>query len=91
MNYQLIFAIIVLSLSACKNEQVDAFYYPNKSDLTFHEFFGDVGSYEGCIDAVYRAAAAKNDPNMQRGDYECGIGPTGDNFGPVLVYRETRK
>jgi hypothetical protein len=91
VKYQLSVMFAVLSLSACKNEQVDAFYYPNKSDLTVHEFYGDVGSYEGCIDAVFRAAAAKNDPNMQRGDYECGIGPTGETFGPVNVYRETRK
>ena len=87
----LFLSVTTLLLSACKDERVDAFYYPNKADLTVHEFIGDVGSFEGCIDAVYAAAAARNDPNMLRGDYECGIAPTGETFGSVAVYRETRK
>jgi hypothetical protein len=80
-----------LPLLACEEEQVDAYYYPNRYDLTVHEFFGDVGSFDGCIDAVFAAAAEKRDPNMLRGNYECAFGPTGEMFGGMKVYRETRK
>jgi hypothetical protein len=71
--------------------QVDAFYYPDRNDLTVHEVFLDVGSVQGCRDAVFTAAARHGDANLERGDYECGVGPTGDDFGGMKVYQETVK
>ncbi|WVX49023.1 hypothetical protein ROLI_021080 [Roseobacter fucihabitans] len=68
--------------------QVDAFYYPDKNDLTVHEEFLDVGSVEQCRVIVQRAAAENGDPNLTRGDYECGVDPTG-SFGDMKVYKET--
>ena len=55
-------------------EKVDAFYYPDASDLTEWEEKMDVGSVQACRDWVEDAAAAKGDPNIDRGDYECGVG-----------------
>lgn len=72
-------------------QQVDAFYYPDRQDLTVYELIVDVGSVEGCRDAVLSAAAKMGDPNLQRGDYECGVGPTGEEFGGMRVYEETVK
>ncbi|MEO8531328.1 MAG: hypothetical protein ABI459_08890 [Deltaproteobacteria bacterium] len=69
--------------------QVDAFYYPDRNDLSVYETFVDVGSVESCRDVVFAAAAGKGDPNLERGDYECGVGPTGDEFGGMKVYEET--
>ena len=72
--------------------QVDAFYYPDRNDLTVHQEFLDVGSIQDCRDIVYEAAAANGDPDMSRGDYECGVGPRSAEFGEGLrVYRETVK
>jgi len=70
--------------------QIDAFYYPNRADLTIHEAFLDVGSVEQCRSVVYDRANQNNDPNMIVGDYECGIDPH-DTFGTITVYRETVK
>ena len=86
----LVFTMLI-SITGCGKEQVDAYYYPDRNDLTAHQVFENVGAFEACVDMVYAAAALNNDPDMQRGDYECGIGPTGDMFGPVKIYRVTRK
>jgi hypothetical protein len=87
----LLLLISLLVLSACGQEQVDAFYYPNKEDLTNHEFFPNVGSLENCREVVRQAAAKRNDPNFEIGDYECGVGPNGDKLGEIKIYRETTK
>jgi hypothetical protein len=68
--------------------QVDAFYYPNKHDLTVHREVLDVGSVDACRDAVFALSAENGDPDMLRGDYECGVGPK-DSFGRIPVYEET--
>ena len=68
--------------------QVDAFYYPDRGNLTEHVEWLDVGSVEECRLIVFKAAAENGDPNMQLGDYECGVGPTG-TFGDLKVYKET--
>ncbi len=65
--------------------QVDAFYYPNKNDLSVHEAFLDVGSVEACREIARGAAANNGDPNLERGDYECGVGPTAQDFGDLKV------
>jgi hypothetical protein len=83
--------LTVICLAGCKESQVDAFYYPNKNDLTKHEFFSNVGSVENCRAIVQQAAARRNDPGLQRGDYECGVDPTGEDFGEIKVYKDTVK
>jgi len=55
-------------------EKVDAFYYPDASDLTECESQMDVGSVQACRDWVEDSATEKGDPNMERGDHECGVG-----------------
>jgi hypothetical protein len=88
---KIVFFVPLLLLSACGQEQVDAFYYPNKGDLTVHEFFPNVGSVENCREVVKQAATKRNDPNFEFGDYECGLGPTGEKSGEIKIYRETTK
>lgn len=72
-------------------DQVDAFYYPNKNDLTVFEAAYDVGDIEGCRAAVYALAAERGDPQVVRGDYDCGVGPTDTSLGDIRVYKETVK
>jgi hypothetical protein len=69
--------------------QVDAFFYPNRLDLTQHIEILDVGSVEDCRRVVYALAAENNDPGMIRGDYECGVNPRDETFGGLRVYEET--
>ena len=78
-------------ITGCKQQQVDAFYYPDRNDLTSHEFFPNVGSIDACRKVVYQAAARNNDPLMKAGDYECGINPTGRKFGDITIYETTEK
>ena len=77
------------ALSGC-NEQVDAFYYPDRTDLTVFVARYDVGTVEACRDWVHAEAERRGDPGMRRSDYECGIGPRDRNVG-FTVYRETRR
>ena len=76
---------------------VDAFYYPDKHNLSDVIRFDNVGSLEACRDAVMSAAMGKGDRvqgyrdapiALARGDYECGV-----NFkrylGDLRVYEET--
>ena len=60
--------------SAAPWEEVDAVYYPNKYDLTVYQLGRDVGSLENCRAWVGAKAVRYNDPNLERGDYECGVG-----------------
>lgn len=71
--------------------QVDAFYYPNKFDLTEVVEFLDVGDVQSCREIVFAAAYQRGDVGMVRGDYECGVNPTGSTFGSMKVYKETVK
>ena len=71
--------------------QIDAYYYPDKHDLTEHYEVFDVGSVENCRRTVYQFAALHGDPNMKNGDYECAIGPTDDGGESVRVYDKTVK
>lgn len=71
-------------------DQIDAFYYPNRNDLSRYEVFHDVGSLDECRRVVSAAAIRRHDPQLRRGDYECGIGPSG-KFGDLTVYKETVK
>lgn len=55
-------------------ERVNAFYYPDRNDLTHDERKLDVGSVEACRDWVDGQARAAGDPDMMNSDYECGVG-----------------
>ncbi len=70
--------------------KVDAFYYPNRGNLLIHETVFGLKNVEECRSAVFRMAAAKGDPNLSRGDYECGVGYIKDAYG-VRVYNDTVK
>lgn len=55
-------------------EGVRAFYYPDRDDLTQSESATGLGSLMECRNAVYSMAAGNGDPDLARGDYECGVG-----------------
>lgn len=69
-------------------ERVDAFYYPDRSNLERYEFQTDVGGVEECRDWVHFKATGNGDPGLTRGDYECGVGEPKDWYG-IRVYRTT--
>lgn len=69
-------------------EDVNAFYYPDKNDLTVDVRSLGVGSLEACRDWVDEQASAQNDGAMIRGDYECGVGCKPLN-GDMFVCRLT--
>ena len=69
-------------------ETVDAFYYPDKNDLSRHEAVMGLGSVQECRDQVERMAFLNNDPRLLRSSYECGIQKI-DTFGDIGVYRAT--
>ena len=80
---------IICSVLGLLCPQVDAFYYADRNSLAVHELYEDVGTIENCRAVVQAAAARKGDPQLRRGDYECGIGPTGDGLGDIRVYEKT--
>jgi len=67
---------------------VDAYYYPNRHDLTVHESRMGLDRLEQCRTWVEMRARAKGDANISIGDYECGIGKIDDFYG-LTVYRKT--
>ena len=69
-------------------EKVDAFYYPDRHDLSVHRAARDVKSLDGCRSWVRAMAEVGTDPGMERGDYECGVGKLRE-MGDVTVYRFT--
>jgi hypothetical protein len=71
-------------------ETVDAFYYPDRSDLSIYQSQRGLPSVQRCRDWVYRAAAINGDVALSRGDYECGVEVVG-TFGSISVYRITTR
>lgn len=69
-------------------EDVDAFFYPDRNDLSQHFEMRDLSSIQKCRDWAISMAAAQGDPYQERSDYECGVGRVG-SFGSVGVYRLT--
>jgi len=69
-------------------EEVDAFYYPDKSNLSIVHSSKGLESVDECRRWVSNAANENNDPNLERGDYECGVGFL-EYFGELRVYRKT--
>lgn len=69
-------------------EEVDGFYYPDRSNLAVSRSAFDLSSLEACRSWAYSVAASEGDPNMLRGDYECGVGGMRSEYG-FNVYRIT--
>lgn len=69
-------------------ETVDAYYYPNRSDLSVFQSRLRLSSVDDCRVWVRMAAAANNDIGVVRGDFECGIEVI-DTFAGINVYRTT--
>ncbi|MBB5539534.1 hypothetical protein [Rhizobium giardinii] len=69
-------------------ETVDAFYYPDRGDLTVHQAAYGLENVAACRSAVNAMARLNNDPSLTRGDYECGVGKLSD-FASIGVYRLT--
>lgn len=71
-------------------ESVDAYYYPDRYDLTNTVTASNVGGLEDCRAWVDYQARLKDDPGILRGDYECGVGEA-ENLGDLKVYRITAR
>jgi hypothetical protein len=69
-------------------ETVDAFYYPNRSDLSRDQRASGLASVDACRTWVDHVSRAHNDVGITRGDYECGVGYL-DDFAGMRVYRTT--
>ena len=71
-------------------ETVDAFYYPDRNDLSKFQKVSGLSSVDGCRNSVRSMAANNGDASLTRGDYECGIELI-DNFVGIGVYRYTTR
>lgn len=69
-------------------ETVDAFYYPDRSNLALYRSHKGLDSVQECRNWVRSAAASHGDANLIRGDYECGVEVV-DTFVGISVYRTT--
>jgi hypothetical protein len=69
-------------------ERVDAFYYPDRNNLTMYRKMPDLKSVDECRAWVRSSSALSGDDGLYRGDYECGIGIL-DNSGSYSIYRNT--
>lgn len=69
-------------------ETVDAYYYPNLNNLSLFKVKKNLVDLQACRDWVYFMASQNNDSNLNRGDYECGVGKPENKYG-LNVYRIT--
>ena len=69
-------------------EKVDAFFYPNRSNLTIHKAKRDLRTVDECRNWVKSQASEIGDLMMAQSDYECGVGKLQD-FGDIAMYRLT--
>lgn len=74
--------------SAAPWEEVDAFYYPKKTNLPVDKRAYGLASVENCRQWVFQKAALNGDPRLEDGDYECGVGFM-RNVGDLRMYRLT--
>jgi hypothetical protein len=88
-----IFAMF-LALTACSDdgipsprpwEKVDAFFYPDKTDLTKSIASYDVTDVDACRLWAQTMANQRGDSGFAHSDYECGIGRKGDVPGTYRV------
>ena len=65
-------ALLAISLVAgCGEDEWAGYVYPNKDDLTRHEYIGVYPSLFDCRDAALAKISLL--PNRTRADYECGL------------------
>ena len=69
-------------------ETVDAFYYPDRNDLSRDQRAYGLESVDACRAWVNGVAHSHNDIGIRRGSYECAVGYLED-FGDLRVYRTT--
>lgn len=69
-------------------EDVIGFYYPNAKNMNNVKKGGPFDSVDDCRVWIENQAALHNDPEIARGDYECGVGPLESQYG-IEVYRIT--
>jgi len=55
-------------------EHVDALYYPDKNNLAVSLDNLDVGGLAQCRTWANSVARKQKDPQLERGDYHCGVG-----------------
>jgi hypothetical protein len=67
-------------------ETVDAFYYPDRSNLAKFIHMERLPDVDACRVAVRSVAAQHSDPRVIRGDYICAVGKPMMWMG-VFVYR----
>ncbi len=70
-------------------ETVDAFYYPDRSNLTVFKSRPGLKSVSECRAAVNGLAFDASDAGFNRGDYECGVGKLKGDYYGLSVYRLT--
>lgn len=70
-------------------ETVDAFYYPNKANLTVDVRRLGLGSVDECRSWARAQAMRHNDHMLMRSSYECGVGYLETFGGGLRVYRRT--
>jgi hypothetical protein len=74
--------------SAAPWETVDAFYYPDRSDLGSFQSRRGLNTVQECRDWVYSVAESRGDDYLTRGDYECGVDLL-EIYRGLSVYRLT--
>ena len=92
-------AILLLFLAGCDTaadmvggddaapwETVDAYFYPDRSNLEKFERQDGLESVDACKMWVNAAAARANDSSIRRGDYQCGVGES-DSLAGMKIYR----
>ena len=55
-------------------EEIDAYFYPNRNDLSVHNSFNGLASLEACRRWATEQARENGDLGYLRSDYECGVG-----------------
>jgi hypothetical protein len=92
MTKGLAMAVLTLTLAGC-SEKWEGFVYPDKSNLQRSQTVGLYPSLEECRLAARRALADLfNDPQLTRGDYECGLNcDDGRKYGGVKVCKKTER
>lgn len=69
-------------------EDVDGVFYPDRYDLSVYEKADGFADLDSCRDWAENKSREMGDPNVAKGDYECGFGFIRD-FSGLSVYRNT--
>ena len=88
----LLLAFLIAALTGC-SERWEGFVYPDKGNLLRSQAVGVYASLGECRLAARKALADLfNDPQLARGDYECGLNcDDGSGYGGVKVCKETMR